>query len=184
MDGRDAIDKNIATLYSKLQKKDGPKVSKKKKQKGDPSPGMNGATGLAGMAALPPCPAALGLSPDEHNQLHIPEQLSDLVRTRRNWVDVIGGVFDEKDRIQPGRIVGFPAESIYEGIEEEVRTELERISSKVASAAATTRPTVTINGHSHGHGHGRSHSRANGVDLRTTTGSKGKGRTGDEMDLG
>ena len=114
VDGRDAIDKNIATLYSKLQKKDGPKVSKKKKQKGDPSPGMNGATGLAGMAALPPCPAALGLSPDEHNQLHIPEQLSDLVRTRRNWVDVIGGVFDEKDRIQPGRIVGFPAESIYE----------------------------------------------------------------------
>ena len=192
VDGRDAIDKNIQTLYGKLQKKDGPKVSKKKKQKGDPPPGMNGNSGLTGMAALPPCPAALGLSPDEHSQLHVPEQLSELVRTRRNWVDIVGGVFEEKERIQPGRIVGFPAESVYEGLDDEVRVELERISAKVASSAASIRPALTINGHSHGHGHGhghshghsRSHGRANGVDSRTATGSKGKGRAGDEMDLG
>ncbi len=194
VDGRDSIDKNIATLYGRLQKKDGPKVNKKKKQKGDPPPGVNGTSGLTGMAVLPPCPAALGLSPDEHNQLHLPEQLSDLVRTRRNWVDIVGGVFEEKERIQPGRIVGFPAESIYEGIDDDVRVELERISSKVATAAATVRPVLTINGrgnvhhrghnHSHSHSHSRSHGRANGVDSRTATGSKGKGRAGDDMDIG
>ncbi|KAI1791515.1 histone acetyltransferases subunit 3-domain-containing protein [Ganoderma leucocontextum] len=138
VDSRDAIDKNIATLYSKLQKKDGPKVSKKKKQKGDPPPGLNGTSGLTGMAGLPPCPAALGLSPDEHSQLHIPDQLSDLVRTRRNWVDIVGGVFEEKERMQAGRIVGFPAESIYEGIDEEVRVELEHISSKAGERRAFT----------------------------------------------
>ena len=33
VESRDAIDKQIATLYSKLQKKDGPKANKKKKQK-------------------------------------------------------------------------------------------------------------------------------------------------------
>ncbi|PIL26682.1 hypothetical protein GSI_11258 [Ganoderma sinense ZZ0214-1] len=177
VDGRDAIDKNIQTLYGKLQKKDGPKVNKKKKQKGDPPPGMNGTAALTGMAALPPCPAALGLSPDEHNQLHIPEQLSDLVRTRRNWVDIVGGVFEDKERIQPGRIVGFPAESVYEGIDDEVRLELERISSKVASSAASVRPTLTTNGH-HGHGHGHGHGYGHAAS------SKGKGRAGDEMDLG
>lgn len=85
VDGRDAIDKNIQTLYGKLQKKDGPKVSKKKKQKGDPPPGMNGNSGLTGMAALPPCPAALGLSPDEHSQLHVPEQLFERGPGARTW---------------------------------------------------------------------------------------------------
>ena len=33
VENRDAIDKQISTLYSKYQKKDGPKSSKKKKQK-------------------------------------------------------------------------------------------------------------------------------------------------------
>lgn len=121
VDGRDALDKNITTLYSKLQKKDGPKVNKKKKQKGDPMYGAANGISLTGTAALPPCPAALGLSPDDHHQLHIPDQLQELVRTRRNWVDAIGGVFEEKERDQPGRIWGFPQESVYAGIEDEVR---------------------------------------------------------------
>ena len=33
VEAREALDKNILALYSKLQKKDGPKVSKKKKGK-------------------------------------------------------------------------------------------------------------------------------------------------------
>ena len=96
VDSRDAIDKSITALYSKLQKKDGPKVNKKKKQKGVDAP--NGTPALTGTAALPPCPAALGLSPDEHNMLQLPDQLNELVRTRQKWVDNVGGVFEEKER--------------------------------------------------------------------------------------
>ncbi|EJF62724.1 hypothetical protein DICSQDRAFT_104269 [Dichomitus squalens LYAD-421 SS1] len=180
VDSRDAVDKQIASLYSKYQKKDGPKVNKKKKQKGDPPPGaLNGSSGLTGTAALPPCPAALGLSPDERNQLHVPEQLSELVRVRRNWVDVVGGVFEEKERNQPGRIWGLPPESIFEGVEEEVRAELERVLPRGASSSAGSRSAPRINGHAQPNG------RVNGVHSRTsTTGSKGKGRAGEEMDLG
>ncbi|TFK87699.1 hypothetical protein K466DRAFT_490366 [Polyporus arcularius HHB13444] len=180
VESRDAIDKSIITLYSKLQKKDGPKVNKKKKQKSIDLPGgVNGTSGPTGTAALPPCPAALGLSPDEHNQLHIPEQLNDLVRTRRNWVDIVGGVFDEKERENPGRIWGFPQESVYQGVDEEVRAQLERL------GPAQSRPSGSgsrVNGVGYAHTNGR----ANGVDARTSTsfGSKGKARAGDEMDLG
>ncbi|KAI0628785.1 histone acetyltransferases subunit 3-domain-containing protein [Trametes polyzona] len=167
VDGRDALDKNITTLYSKLQKKDGPKASKKKKQKGDPPAGSANGFGAGATAALPPCPAALGLSPDEHNQLHVPEQLQELVRTRRNWVDTIGGVFEEKERESPGRIWGFPQESVYAGIEDEVRENLARLPpARPAGSSSLTVPAA--NG------------RANGVNPRT----KGKGRAGDEMDIG
>ena len=146
VDGREALDKHITTLYSKLQKKDGPKVSKKKKQKGDPPPGSANGMGLTGTAALPPCPAALGLSPDEHNQLHVPEQLQELVRTRRHWVDVIGGVFEEKEREQPGRIIGFPQESVYAGIEDEIRENLARLpeTRPVASSSLTAAANGSI----------------------------------------
>ncbi|KAI0689038.1 histone acetyltransferases subunit 3-domain-containing protein [Cerioporus squamosus] len=180
VESRDAIDKSITTLYSKLQKKDGPKVNKKKKQKSIDLPGgLNGTSGPTGTAALPPCPAALGLSPDEHNQLHIPDQLNDLVRTRRNWVDIVGGVFDEKERENPGRIWGFPQESIYQGVDEEVRAQLERLGPAQPRASGSG---ARVNGVGHAHTNGR----ANGVDARTSTsyGSKGKARAGDEMDLG
>ena len=181
LDSRDAIDKSITTLYSKLQKKDGPKVNKKKKQKSvDLSSGINGTAGLTGTAALPPCPAALGLSPDERNQLHIPEQLNELVRTRRNWVDIVGGVFEEKERENPGRIWGFPQESVFQGVDEEVRAQLERL--------APAHPTVSSGAGARVNGVGRAHTngRVNGVDARTSmsNGSKGKARAGDEMDLG
>lgn len=167
VDGRDALDKNITTLYSKLQKKDGPKVNKKKKQKGDPPPGSANGVALTGTAALPPCPAALGLSPDEHNMLHVPDQLQELVHTRRNWVDVIGNVFEEKERDSPGRIWGFPQESVYMGIEDEVRENLARLPPPGPAAGPST--AVVTNG------------KANGVVARTT---KGKGRAGDEMEVG
>ncbi|KZT03474.1 uncharacterized protein LAESUDRAFT_333434 [Laetiporus sulphureus 93-53] len=125
LDLRDSIDKNITTLYSKLQKKDGPKSSKKKKKSAEPNGVANGT--LDGLAALPPCPAALGLAQDEQKRLSVPEQLKKLVQTRRQWVDTVGGIFDEKETESPGRIYGLPKTSVYEGIEEEVRRELARL---------------------------------------------------------
>ncbi|EIW60929.1 uncharacterized protein TRAVEDRAFT_57984 [Trametes versicolor FP-101664 SS1] len=167
VDGRDALDKNITTLYSKLQKKDGPKVNKKKKQKGDPMYGAANGISLTGTAALPPCPAALGLSPDDHHQLHIPDQLQELVRTRRNWVDAIGGVFEEKERDQPGRIWGFPQESVYAGIEDEVRENLARL----PQTRLTVHPSLAA----------APNGKTNGVVARTT---KGKSRASDDMEVG
>ena len=95
-------------------------------------------------------------------------------------MDVVGGVFEEKERNQPGRIWGFPPESIYDGVEEEVRAELERVAPpKGAGASSGSRPASSMNGHTQMNG------RVNGVDSRTSTSSsKGKGRAGDEMDLG
>ena len=174
---RDLLDRQIASSYAKLQKNSGPKASKKKKPPHHSKAGSDTPAPLTGILALPPCPAALGLAPDEHNMLHVPEQLNDLVRTRRNWVDIVGGVFEEKEREHPGRIWGFPPESIYQGVDEEVRAELERVR-PVRPTAGSSIPRLNGLGHTHGHGHGR----ANGVDSRT--GSKGKARAGDEMDLG
>ncbi|RDB19189.1 Chromatin-remodeling complexes subunit ngg1 [Hypsizygus marmoreus] len=115
---RDSIDKNIMNLYTKLQKKDVPKVAKKKK-KTSTDPAGESANGV--VTAPAPCPAALGLSPDEENKLHVHEQLRQLVETRRQWVDTVGAVFDAKQRENPGRIWGFPQESVFNGIDEEVR---------------------------------------------------------------
>ncbi|KAF9546894.1 hypothetical protein CPC08DRAFT_699869 [Agrocybe pediades] len=134
---RDSIDKNITTLYTKLQKKDTPKLSKKKKK---PLQGAAAAAAAAAAAnaarngsvapedgngntpisALAPCPAALGLSPDEDNHLSVNEQLKQLVETRRQWVDTVGVIFEQKERENPGRIYGLPKESVYKGVEEEV----------------------------------------------------------------
>lgn len=169
LDLRDAIDKNITTLYTKLQKKDGPKKDKKKR-KSEPSGGPNGAAN--GIASLPPCPAALGLGPDEENRLTVPEQLRKLVQTRRQLVDVIGAVFEEKERENPGRIWGVPKTSIYEGIDEEVKQQLSRV---------TPPDTAAPN----------PHTRVNGVSTSTsgsipdTRAAKGKARAqGDDMELG
>ncbi|KAJ7491039.1 histone acetyltransferases subunit 3-domain-containing protein [Mycena latifolia] len=117
---RDSIDRNIANTFTKLQKKDGPKVSKKKKKLGDasaagtPVPGE----GSAGPPPPPPCPAALGLGPDDDNRLVVSEQLRQLVETRRQWVDAVGGVFEQKQRERPGSMWGFPETSVYEGVDE------------------------------------------------------------------
>ncbi|KAJ8508168.1 hypothetical protein ONZ45_g9528 [Pleurotus djamor] len=132
LDLRDSIDKNINTLFSKLQKKDGPKLGRKKKVKGgDSAPPpvaskSNGNPGnpLGGISALPPCPAALGLGPDDENKLVVPEQLKQLVETRRQWVDQVGAIFEEKEREEPGRIWGVPKESLFKGIDEEVQAML------------------------------------------------------------
>ncbi|THG97497.1 hypothetical protein EW026_g4517 [Hermanssonia centrifuga] len=124
LDGRDALDKNIANLYAKLQKKDGPKANKKKKKLVE----QPGTTNGAGAAGLPvPSPAALGLIQDEEQQLSVPDQLKSLVQTRRQWVDMLGSIFSQKEEEAPGRIWGLSKRSVYEGVDEEVRQELERI---------------------------------------------------------
>ncbi|KAI0062017.1 hypothetical protein BV25DRAFT_685672 [Artomyces pyxidatus] len=121
---RESIDKNIMALYTKLQKKDGPKAAKKKKK------GSMGGLGTEMNGGSPPLgtwPASLGLGPDDSNLLRVPDQLKQLVATRRQWVDAVGAVFDEKEQEQPGRIWGFPQRSVYEGIEEEVAALLARM---------------------------------------------------------
>lgn len=122
VDCRESLDKNITSMYTKLQKKDGPKANKKKKKSTDFSGAPNGVP--TGLSALPPCPSALGLSPDEENHLHVPEQLRQLVQTRRDWVDNIGAIFEEKQQENPGRIWGLPNTSVFDGIDDEVRQDL------------------------------------------------------------
>lgn len=139
---RDSLDKNITTLYAKLQKKDSPKNSKKKKQQqkhtdvaasSDGGHNHNGSncsssngngTGAPLLSSLAPCPASLGLNPDDDLALRLNDQLKQLVETRRQWVDTVGAVFDEKQRENPGCIWGLPTESIYAEVEEEVRAVL------------------------------------------------------------
>jgi len=115
VEAREALDKNILALYTKLQKKDGPKVSKKKKVKSD----TNGA-GAPAPPSTPPIgawPSAAGLGPDDEHLLQIPDALAQLVTARRQWVDSVGGIFDTMEREQPGRIYGLPERSVYEGLD-------------------------------------------------------------------
>ena len=51
-------------------------------------------------------------------QLSVPDQLRALIRTRRQWVEQVGGVFEEKHRLEPGRVRGLPERSVFEGIED------------------------------------------------------------------
>ncbi|KAJ3921142.1 histone acetyltransferases subunit 3-domain-containing protein [Lentinula edodes] len=132
---RESIDRNITNVYNKLQKmqkaqRDAPKLGRKKKFKSEestPVKGVNGSNGNGSVNGdtppLPLCPAALGLGPDEDNQLVVSETLKQLVQTRRNWVKLGETLLDEKEvmeRPRRGRLVGFPKESIFKGIEEEV----------------------------------------------------------------
>jgi transcriptional adapter 3 len=129
LDLRESIDKNITSTYSKLQKKDVPKLAKKKKKGPDANGNgtVNGSGGGVSSSTLPaPHPAALGLSPDDDHTLVVSDQLKQLVDTRRQWVDTVGGVFEEKQKECPGRIWGLPRESIFDGIEGDVRKSLEQ----------------------------------------------------------
>ncbi|KXN83229.1 Chromatin-remodeling complexes subunit NGG1 [Leucoagaricus sp. SymC.cos] len=125
---RDSIDKNITALFSKLQKKDISKPSKKKKkidgsESGNGNGGANGVgNGNGGMMSnLAPSPAAIGFNQNEDQNLLVNDQLKHLVETRRQWVDTVGTVFEQKERENSGRIWGLPKESIYQGIEEEAQ---------------------------------------------------------------
>jgi transcriptional adapter 3 len=127
LDLRESIDKNLCSTYSKQQKKDAPKVAKKKKKMVDLTGNTNGS---ADGTPVPPTPkvnpAALGLGPDDDNRLVVSEPLKQLVELRRQWVDAVGGVFDRKEREVPGSIWGIAQKTVFEGVEEEARLLLER----------------------------------------------------------
>ena len=128
LDLRESIDKNISNTYAKLQKKDTPKLAKKKKKGlGVDVNGNSSSASLpppGSLGTIAPHPAALGLNPDEDHTLVIPDQLKQLVETRRQWVDQVGAIFEEKQRENPGRIWELPKKSVFEGIEEEVKVSL------------------------------------------------------------
>jgi transcriptional adapter 3 len=126
LDLRDSIDKNIWSTYTKLQRKDLPKLGKKKKKVADANGNASGSVPPSVTAVPAPSPAAVGFIVDDECRLSLSESLKQLMETRRQWVDVVGGVFEEKQRENPGRIWGLPKKSIYEGIEEEVKREVER----------------------------------------------------------
>ncbi|KAJ8699217.1 Transcriptional regulator [Pleurotus ostreatus] len=170
---RDSIDKNINSLFSKLQKKDGPKLGRKKKGKASeaaaPTPvpqktNGNGGKPLGGISALPPCPAALGLGPDDENKLVLPEHLKQLVETRRQWVDQVGAVFEEKEREEPGRVWGVPKESVFRGIEDEVEALLlgGYGNGKKPDSPVERRQWTSSTGAS---GHGKGKTRADAMDV-------------------
>ncbi|KAG2139060.1 histone acetyltransferases subunit 3-domain-containing protein [Suillus clintonianus] len=124
LDLRSALDKSITSAYSKVQKKDEPKLNKKKKKLSEANGSINGNTSVT--SAPKPSPAALGLGPDDDLHLVVPDHLQQLVETRRQWVTSVGGVFDEKERECPGRIWDLPRRSIYEGLEDAIRHDLAR----------------------------------------------------------
>ncbi|KAL4244167.1 NGG1 family protein [Abortiporus biennis] len=161
LDTKDCLDKTISTLYTKLQKKDGPKVNKKKKKASEPV-GANGSVNGAGVP--PPCPAALGLGPDEENRLVVPDQLKQYVAARRVFVDTIGGQFDEKEREHPGWLYGLPTKSVFEGIDEEVQRELEKVNGPPFNPSSAPKA---------------GHIKEEPADSQRTL--KGKGRAHDEM---
>ncbi|KAF6758581.1 histone acetyltransferases subunit 3-domain-containing protein [Ephemerocybe angulata] len=178
LESRDALDKAVTNLYSKLQKKDVPKLSKKKKK---PLAGAAAASAAAAAANAeaengggvpPPCPAAVGLTPDENNHLTVTDQLKTYVETRRQWVEQVGSVFDDLQRQNPGRIWGFPSESIYQGVEEDVREKL------------LQEPLITAP--ARGSGHATSSRMVNGNGNPRHVEGKGKGRAlpDDAMDIG
>ncbi|KAH8990055.1 histone acetyltransferases subunit 3-domain-containing protein [Lactarius hatsudake] len=138
VEAREALDKNILALYTKLQKKDGPKVSKKKKGKSEANGGAPPAPPPAPTPTLGTWPAAAGLGPDEENDLRVPEALAQLVATRRQWVDSIGGMFDTMEEEQPGRVYGLPERSVYEGLDADVAALLERTGGAAGGADVGT----------------------------------------------
>ncbi|TFK66796.1 hypothetical protein BDN72DRAFT_799637 [Pluteus cervinus] len=134
---RDSIDKNINTTYSKLQKKDAPKLNKKKKKPAPTDGSQDGVNGGPNGQPIP-TPAALGLISDEDNRLHVNDQLRHLVDTRRQWVDTVGAVFSQKQRDSPGRIWGLPKQSVYMGIDDEVQDMLVK-GPEVANLASSSK---------------------------------------------
>lgn len=113
----------------------------------------------------------MGLNPDDENHLLVDEQLKKYVETRRKWVEEVGSVFDELQEQKPGRIWGFPTESVYQGVDEEVGETL-----RETMSTGTPRPSRFLN-----NGGGGSSSRMNGVHID----EKGKGRASDDaMDIG
>ena len=179
---RDSIDKNITALYHKLQRKDVPKVLKKKKKTLQGLAGGAGAGEDTGPGLLPQCPAALGLMQDDENHLSVNEQLKQLVETRRQWVDSVGAVFDAKEREIPGRLYGLPKRSVFEGIEEELQAMLAAPLVDVNGFNSTINGTMASSSDN-----GRNQSGSSKINSNSHGGVNGKGKErarSDAMDIG
>ncbi|KLO19629.1 hypothetical protein SCHPADRAFT_898578 [Schizopora paradoxa] len=138
VDIRDGLDKNIASTYAKLLKKDGPKATKKKK-KSETNGGVNGINGAGGPPAPLPNPASLGLTHDEEGQLVVPESLMNLVHTRGQWEECIGKAFEERERESYGGR-GLPSRSVFEGVDAEVRRQLNQYAGRPCGPGAVDVP--------------------------------------------
>ncbi|KZV72476.1 hypothetical protein PENSPDRAFT_649751 [Peniophora sp. CONT] len=124
---RDTLDQNIMALYHRLQRKDSPRNAKKKSHKKGAAAAAAAEEKLATSAqALGMWPCALGLGPNEENELIVAKELQGMMDTRRQWIENVGAIFEEKEADQPERIYGLPERSVYEGIEEEVASLLAR----------------------------------------------------------
>lgn len=113
------------------------------------------------------------------------EQLRQLIETRRQWVDTVGSIFEEKEQETPGRVYGLPRESIYAGVDEEVQaflsTPLVRTPPAAVPSQTTNLGTSALPPAVNGLRNGMRHSHKG-----LSNGShKGKERArGDAMDIG
>lgn len=162
---RDSIDNNITALYNKLLKKDQPKANKKKK-KPESSSQTEGSNGTSA-APLPPCPAARGFITDDEFNLRVSDQLKLLVETRRQWVDTVGAVFEQKQRENPGRIWGMPNESMYTGLDDEIREML--LHEPPPEVTSGQGATSSFQHQNHGYGGQAPSIAVNGMKLRAST---------------
>ncbi|KAG8853360.1 Transcriptional regulator [Tulasnella sp. 330] len=98
----DGVEKGIIAGYTKMLKAYAPKKKKDKdKDKNGNGPGTDDTKGL------PP----ITLDP--------PEAVMEKVRLREKWVAVFGSAMQDWEDRQPGRLIGLPPTSIYEGLEGE-----------------------------------------------------------------
>jgi len=118
---RELLDRQISSIYSRLQKRDTVKSASSKKRK---KPG-SAALAEEKEKEKPHSPAALGLGPDPGGKLVVSEQLKQAVDLRRAWVEKVGSSLNKIQQECPGRLWGLPPKSIYEGLEEDVK-KLER----------------------------------------------------------
>ena len=118
IDTRDVLDRQISTIYSRLQKRDNGKVAGLKKKR---KPGSAALLEEKEKEKEKPSPASLGLGVDESGKLFVNDPLMHVVKLRRQWVDVVGQALVKKQEEQPGRLWGIPSSSVFEGIEEDVK---------------------------------------------------------------
>jgi hypothetical protein len=123
--GHEALDKNILVLYTKLQKKDGLKVAKKRKGKSGVPP--------VRLYLHPHRRSACGplqwvsIQTRRANEPREPEALAQLLATRHRWVD---GMFDVLKQY------GLPERNIYDDLDADVSAMLERTNGATGGAGA------------------------------------------------
>jgi len=114
----------------------------KKKKKVETNGGVNGVNGVAGPPVPLPNPASSGLSHDDEGQLVVPEALMNLVHTRMEWEECLGKAFEEREHEFPGRTRGLPSRGVFEGVDAEVRKQLDQYSGRQCGSGGAD---VTMN---------------------------------------